>query len=337
MNNVVNLEGGSVLAAPTSGANYQAAVRKRAQAWIDAGKSAGRSMQTIALGIGMSRNTVSFFLAGTYGTGRIGGDADGVARKIEEFLNHEELGEALRVRLNPVETPTFKTVCTILDTVKYSGDLGVIVGPPGCGKTFAAEWYAAQDPQRNLLLHAHHGMAAPKGFSAVLRHALTGEEKVRYGFVERMIAECAESLQRRPRFIVINDAHRCNFGVLDLACYLSEVACVGFAFIGHEALKSSINGEAERDREGFDRVDDRAVYGNVGHDADFESILQVARQILPGVTDDAVDLLADRAVCPSMRSVVIACKIARRALKSPSDAADRRLLARAVKTKNGGK
>lgn len=303
---------------------------RRVHAWIKAGR--GRSQIEVARRSGIGRSTLNFFLSGKYEDQ--GGNVQNQAAALDAFLTREEFGDLFRVELEPVQTPTYAAIFATLDAVKYSGDIAIVTGAPGCGKSFAAKRYADTDPRYNVYIDVTDGMGAPQGFIARIRQRLTGADRLRYGYLESMIEDVRCALAASPKFLIFNDAQKLGFGCFDLACYLSESCGVGIAFVGHELMKTEIRRPSMRDHEAYDRIADRAVFLDVAHDADAEAIEAVARQLLPTIDDAAVAFLCERAAFPSMRSIVITCKLARKALAGSRAKADLKLLRRAFAMKH---
>jgi len=311
----------------------------RAKAWL--AEAPGRSQGDIVTGTKYKRATINRFLNGTY----TDGDQVAVAREVFAFLDREAKTNAVVVEMQPVETHAFKSVHAALDIAKFTKRIAVIYGPPGTGKTFAAQHYAASDPSYNLLLWTHYGMGSPKGFTAELWRVLAGKKEVHYVYPARMVGWILNSLRDKPRFIIINDAHRCRFGIYELACDIIEQANVGVAFVGHEIMREEITKLQRRDSETFDRVVDFANFTEVGHIREVDGkarpacsipeIRTVAKQLLPDIDAGAVKLLADIHLFPSMRSVVNTCLVARaiQQRSSKARAADEALIKKAYNSR----
>lgn len=321
------------------GADIVALARARAKAWL---KGEGRSQGDIAGGTTYSRATINLFLTENYEAG----DQSAVARAILNFLDRQAREAEVSVTLHPVETPAYRAVHSALDIAKYTRRIAVIYGKPGSGKTFPAVEYAKLDPRHNLVLWTRYGVGTPKGFCAELIRLLKGEQELRYQYASRMSGDVLDLLRKNPRFIIVNDAHRLRFPIFELACDIVEQANVGIAFIGHEMLKDTLTKLQRHDSEVYDRVLDFANLTRITHYdekdekgkpiwpvADVHAIHDVAAQILPGLTDDAALCLADRAVFPSMRSVVNTCLVARsiQARVKKNQAADAALIKQAYK------
>lgn len=292
--------------------------RERARAWLKGDPT--RAQGDIATGSTYSRATINLFLTENYAAG----DQAAVARSIMNFLDRQAREAEVSVTLTPVETPAFRAVQTALDIAKYTRRIAIIYGKPGSGKTYPAVEYAKADPRHDLVVWTRYGVGTPKGFCAELIRLLKGNQELRYQYASRMSGDVLDLLRKRPRFIIVNDAHRLRFPIFELACDIVEQANVGIAFIGHEMLKDTLTKLQRHDSEVYDRVYDFANlthithYGEVDEKgrsvwpiADVHAIHDVAVQVLPDLTDDAAQILADRATFPSMRAVVNTCLVAR--------------------------
>lgn len=301
--------------------------RARARQWLIAATS--RSQGDIASGTKFSRATINLWLKGKYGRG----DNAAVAREVLRFLERDAKAGEIEVTLEPVPTSAFQAVQTALDIAKYTKRIAVICGPPGTGKTFAAQQYVEQDPKYNLLLWTRYGMGSPKGFIAELWRVLKNEDCEVYRYPARMSGWVIRELKQNSRFIVVNDAHRLRFPIFEFACDLVEQAGVGLAFVGHDLMEKELNKLERRDSETFDRVADFSNFAQIEHDCTPGEIGQVAKQILPDITKEAVAFLSDLALFKSMRAVVNTCLVAKslRQRTTKQIAADGKLIKQALK------
>lgn len=311
--------------------------RSKAKAWLAA--SPERVQGDIAAGTKASRATINLFLCDKYG-----GDNKKVAEEVLRFLERDHKTEEAVVAIQPVETKAFTDVQAALDLARTTRKIAIISGDPGTGKTFAAVQFAEQDPRFNLMLYTRYGMGSPKGFFAELWRVLQGAEQTHYGYGERMSGMVLEHLKKKPRFVIVNDAHRCGFEVFAFACDIVEQAGVGIAFIGHSVMRDNIQKLQRKDSQTFDRVEDFSNFTEVSHRFVTEKgqiapvcsrteIKAVAKQLLPQITKEAVALLHDVALFPSMRSVVNTCEVARviKLRVKGNMAEDERLIRKAIK------
>ncbi|MFA5121911.1 AAA family ATPase [Zavarzinia sp.] len=279
----------------------------RAKAFDWLGASATRSQGDVATGTGMSRATINLFLAGTYK-----GDNLNLARNVLQFLERHEKTEQHKYHLNAVETPVYQAVTVALEMAKHGQRMAVIYGAPGCGKTFAAEQFAARDPKGSLIMMLRYGLGQPKGFIAELLRLLEGKGDERFWAPSRMARMIIDNLRARPRFVVVNDGQMLRFRCFEFLTAIVEQAHCGVAVIGHECMKDTISAGKRVDSETFDRIKDFSSFTHVSHlgipkvidQVDVDDVRRVVTQILPDITDDGVKFFADVNAFPSMRAIV---------------------------------
>lgn len=320
------------LGQPPAGAIETA--RQRAGEWLAA--DSVRTQGDIATGTGRSRAAISQFLPGHYK-----GDSAGLAQDILQFLERHQRESQASVVLKPVNTPTYKAVTTALEMARDGKRLGVIYGPPGCGKTFAAEQFVKTDPKGCLLVMMRYGLGTPKGFLAELLRILDGRAEEIYRQPSRMARQVIAEFTKRPRFLIVNDGQILRFQVFELLTAMIEQCHIGVAVIGHTVMKDNITAGKQFDSETFDRIADFAAFTQVSHrkiekgieGVDTAEIGRVVKQILPDVTKDAIQFFADTNVFTSMRVVVNTAVDARGLLARQKKASecDARFIAQVLK------
>jgi DNA transposition AAA+ family ATPase len=308
------------------------AVRERAAVWIRA--EAGRSMRSIAAGTNYSYPSISLFLAENYD-----GNNVAVAQSIAAFLDREENVIEVKIELEPVEFPSWKTVIKALDIAKRERSLADIYGDPGVGKTFPVEFFAGEDPEFNVLLRTTAGMHSLQAFLAILNARLAKTQTIVYSRLEKMADEVINSLIRKPRFIIVNEGQRLSFDVFDFACDVQEAAGCGIAFVGHPIMHDKIVAAERHDSQTYDRVDRRISHTEVKRGKIEPDLMgELVRQILPEITDDALSFLCDEILFPQIGHVVATCQRAKTlaALSKKGRKQDRALIVSAAADRKGG-
>lgn len=280
---------------------------REARAWLAANPK--RRQDDIARGTGYSRATISLILTNNYNAE----DKTELCRAIRRFLDQPDGYEDAAANLKPVETPGFFATQAALEHAMYHRRIGIVAAKPGAGKTFAAREFCKSLPKFTLMFWTRHGMGSSKEFSAELLRLLLKRDRTEYSYLGRMTGEIIESLQSKPRFIIVNDAHRLQYGVWELACDIVEQANVGIGFIGHSGMLDEINrlSTSRRDHEYYDRVRDFSIITKFEHSITPDQAREVAAQFISGVTDDVPPFLADGVLFPSMRAITNTCLMAR--------------------------
>ncbi len=271
---------------------------ERALAWLKA--APGRGQRDIENGTKYKRAAINRFLCRNYKEG----NNLAVAQAIAAFLDREEEAEEVQVVLDPVPFPSYTLVQDTLRTCKAEKGFALIHGDPGLGKTFAADHFARQDPDHDILIMTTAGMRSLQGFLAVTRAKLAKTKQITYSYLERMTAGVIQQLIDKPRFLIVNEGQRCGFDIFDFACDIQEQTGCAIAFVGHPVMMDNITRMERNDSQTYERVYSRAdetrvMRGDVGVDL----VAQLARQILPDLTDRAAAVLAHETLFPQIRDI----------------------------------
>lgn len=177
--------------------------------------------------------------------GRYAGDNDAVAADVARWLT-ARAERARSVGLIPaapewVDTETAKKVREALLWAQAAGDLVVIYGVPGVGKTLACKQYAAAHPNTWCF-------AATKGKSALVscfeELASAMGIKLDTGHVPRIEAAILERLQGAGGLIIVDEAQFLVKGALEGLRSLHDATGVGLALVGSDQLYTSMTGGA---------------------------------------------------------------------------------------------
>ena len=276
----------------------------RALAWLK--DVPGRSQGDIDNGTKYKRATINRFLCRKYDEG---GNYS-VAQSVAAFLDREEEESEAHIDLDPVQFPAWVTVQSALRACKAEKGFGIIHGEPGQGKTFAAQHFAEQDPDHDLVIMTTAATKTLQGFLAKLRAKLAKSKQITYSRIERMADTVIEQLILTPRFVIVNEGQRCNFDIFDFACDIQEQAHCGVAFVGHSLMMERIRSEERKDSETYDRVYSRCDETLVERETNKlkvtpELVGQLVRQILPDATDRALEMFACARLFPRIRDIAL--------------------------------
>lgn len=198
----------------------------------------GLSQRRAAAEIGISDAALSQWLAGKYR-----GDGAAVAASVERWLaartEREALDELLPARPEWVETPTARRVLAGLTYAQMAGDVAVVYGGAGCGKTVAARRYAAEHP--NVWVATMTASTRAWG-PCLARVALACGLRSRQALAWRLEAELLEKLAGTRGLLLVDEAQHLELRALEGLRGLHDAAGVGLALVGNEMVYARLTG-----------------------------------------------------------------------------------------------
>jgi DNA transposition AAA+ family ATPase len=226
----------------------------------------GLTQASVARAIGFSDSALSQWLGGKYK-----GDVKGVEHAITGFLQREwERAGSRKLQLRFVMTSTAAKVFEAARMCHLDGEIGVVVGAAGVGKTTAIKEYAARNSDV-LLVEADLGYTARDLFAEL--HRKCGFDGL--GSINRMKDEVIEKLRNSGRLIIIDEAEHLPVRALDLVRRINDKAGVGILFCGLQRFMENLR---------LRQADFAYLYTRVGfkvtleglHARDIETIVQDA-------------------------------------------------------------
>ena len=196
----------------------------------------GLSQTAIARAIDISPTALSQWLGRRYK-----GDNERIDKAVEGFLKKEnEREKAPKRTLEFVMISTASKVFEALDICHLDGEIGVIYGNAGLGKTFAAKEYATRN-SGVILVEADLGYTARDLFSEL--HKKCGGDG--NSTINRMKDDIISRLKGSGRLIVVDEAEHLPVRAVDLLRRINDKAGTGIVFIGlgrlWDALKQKKN------------------------------------------------------------------------------------------------
>ncbi|MDE0124237.1 MAG: AAA family ATPase [Bryobacterales bacterium] len=207
----------------------------RARAELEA---SGLSQSAAAREIGISDSALSQWLAGKYE-----GDSAAVESRVGIWLRSRTRRKDFgRVMPDPpawVETPTALRIIAGLGYAQLAGDVAVVIGGAGCGKTVAARRYAARQPS----VWVAAATSGTKALGPCLR-ALAKACGLKPG--RRTLAGLEEAIAGRVRstggLLVVDEAQHLSLRALDSVRGIHDATGVGVALLGGWPLYSRMAG-----------------------------------------------------------------------------------------------
>jgi DNA transposition AAA+ family ATPase len=166
-------------------------------------------------------------------------------RKIIPILEPGQGGEPSTGRVGRpwwVETPTSQAILDHMTTCKDLGIIGVVIGPPGCGKSAAAKRFAEKH-RHTIVLKVSPATADLPSAMALLGTRLgvivqtRSNHHVSVAIEQRLREEWATSA------IVIDEAQHLMAPALEQFRHLWDASGCGMVFVGNYTFQNSYNSE----------------------------------------------------------------------------------------------
>lgn len=223
-----NEDGGAV---PMHDATHTKTLQEQCLAII---KNEGLSQAHLAREADIAYGTFTGWLAGTY-SGRV----EKVSGKVEKWLNAREAHRAAAMKVPPapdfVATPTALEFIESLTFAHILPDIVLIVGPPGIGKTMAAEHYRKVTP--NVLMITA-SPATSRG-NTILRE-LAGVLGLESGMPAALYERVLKELGRNSPLIIVDEVQHLEMQALEQLRSIHDRLGVGLALLGNETVHSRI-------------------------------------------------------------------------------------------------
>lgn len=197
----------------------------------------GMTQTRVAREIGVSGTSLNQLLMGTYGA-----DPRRLLGKLEQWLG------AVRARAELpsmpevsawIATPTAERVITALAYAQQAGDIALVYGRAGVGKTSAAREYQRRYP--NVWVATMHPGSASV-MAALSEVAFAVGLGVQDSGSARTFRELAKHIQGTRGLVVVDEAQHLGIAALDTIRSLHDATGVGVALSGNETLYARMTG-----------------------------------------------------------------------------------------------
>lgn len=182
-------------------------------------------------------SALSQFLNGKYA-----GDADTIASKLAAWLENlrrrEQLPASLIAATAFIPTSTAGEIVTALEYAQLAGDVALIAGMPGLGKTYALEHYAETRPSAWIAtMSPDTGSPVPMleeiGLSIGLRQLSGGAARMRRDVVRRVKATGG--------ILLVDEAQHLHTAALETLRRIHDTGQVALALCGDLALPEKLD------------------------------------------------------------------------------------------------
>lgn len=200
-------------------------------------KALGISQAQVARESDLHASVLSQYMSGTYP-----GDNAGVERKLAAYLNarREREIERRRAAAAPewVDTPTSRRILTALSWAQAEGDIAVIYGAAGAGKTKSIEQYRRTAPAVWVATMTPSS-AGVAGALAELAEALGLEAS---GSPRTLFKALCKRLSETNGLVIIDEAQHLGVQALDQIRAIHDATGIGIALVGNEAVYARMTG-----------------------------------------------------------------------------------------------
>lgn len=203
------------------------------------------SLRDLQRALGVSTGCLSQWMNGIY---------KGNEKKIEEFVRsflerQRELMHTPRREFKFVMTSIALKVFEVARICHLDGDIGVVYGDAGLGKTEAVKEYVKQNPDV-ILIEVDLGHTSKALFSEL--HRMLGMEG--FGTVHSMFEDVVEKLRDSGRLIIVDEAEHLPYKALELLRRVYDKAGVGILLSGMPRLISNLRGRRGEYAQLYSRV-----------------------------------------------------------------------------------
>lgn len=218
--------------------------------------------------LGKSQAVVNQYLQGRYA-----GDVAAIDLLVDNLLQREtEKQQAAKVEIPYVETTTTKKVREILRLAHMEGEINVVYGEAGLGKTLALRAYANEYPDA-ILLEVDPGYTARVVLQVLAeRLGLNSRDSI-HDLSDSIIAKLKDS----GRIILVDEAELLPYRALEVLRRIHDKAEIGIVLAGMPRLLINLKGKKGEFVQLYSRIGFAFNLGNALPKAD---VAAIATQLL---------------------------------------------------------
>ncbi|WP_347253487.1 AAA family ATPase [Leminorella grimontii] len=194
----------------------------------------GISQAALARAINRSTATVNQYLQGKYP-----GNVDAVEAEIQKYLDRQNERERPHNVLIPfVMTPTARKGLEVIKLAHEGGEINVLYGEAGLGKTMILKQYEAENPSV-ILIEADPGYTAKVLLEELCKRLNLSVS----GNLHELIEACVNKLNGSGRLIIVDEAELLPLRALEVLRRVHDRTCVGVILAGMPRLIINLKGK----------------------------------------------------------------------------------------------
>lgn len=215
-----------------------------------------------ARAVGISGATLNQWLQGKYA-----GNVANVDEKVARYFNDKahKRTERAAIALEPefFETSTSQLISSTLEWTQWMGDIGLVYGGAGVGKTRALKQFI-KDKNNVWLMECNptnaQGMAMLRATLKSVRHNL------RPGRQSECFSELCEITRGTKGLMIFDEAQYLSPSSLEMLRRLHDLANVGIALVGNEEIYVHVTG-------GSRRADFAQIFSRIGNKLNLDKVI----------------------------------------------------------------
>lgn len=209
----------------------------------------GKSQTATAKQIGISPTTFSLFLNGRYS-----GNNEEVAESVMQFLKIEMKRDALSKKPEVfTELKNTKEILSKVYIAQITGDILLIYGDAGCGKTTALRYYEKNN--RNVVYI--EADVTNNSYRSILTTIAEETGVNSYGSAAAIMKRLVRFFDGSTALLIIDEAQHLAPKAFDAIRALNDKAGIGIVYAGNPSIKKRMYGNHQED---YDQVYSRVGY-----------------------------------------------------------------------------
>lgn len=236
----------------------------------------GYSQTQVARAVGKSAAVINQYLQGKYA-----GDVPSIDELARSFINREaEKEKSQKITARFVPTVTSRKGMEVIRYAHLDGDLNVIFGAAGLGKTMILREYAAQHRDA-LLIEADPGYTA----RVVLEELCNLLGLSKRGNMHELSEACIAALRDSGRLLMVDEAENLPYRALETLRRIHDKSGIGMVLAGLPRLIINLKGKRGEYQQLYSRVGFALCIGDSLPQSD---ITDIAVSMLPGAGKEDV-------------------------------------------------